>query len=147
MSELTSKKLTIHTPGPWRWEVSEKGRRVQLCGGLSPQYDLTIMDFVRWGTNSAAPRFIDQDELLSRAEEYAVVVPGREHHATWFKTIDHPDATLMAAAPDLLALARQYASECATCSGTGNSGNFEVGDEHCGDCADIRAVIEKATKP
>lgn len=65
------------------------------------------------------------------------------------------DARLIAAAPELLALAKQYAHECANCSGCG----FTVGDDgisgrgpddieptrySCEDCADIRAVIAKA---
>jgi len=66
-------------------------------------------------------------------------------------------ARLFAAAPDLLALAKQYASECADCGGTGRivtrSGGSGWGDggpdvheeaERCGECEDIRAVIAKA---
>lgn len=64
-------------------------------------------------------------------------------------------AALVLAAPDLFALAKQYASECAECSGRG----FVHGDDgvsgcgpddveptrhECTDCADIRAVIAKA---
>lgn len=45
------------------------------------------------------------------------------------------NAKLIAAAPELLELARQYASECAECGGDGGS---------CPECADIRAVIAKA---
>ncbi len=89
------------TPGPWRWEVNLKGRTVQLCGGLRPKYDLTVMGFARWGMGSAAPRFIDARNIMHRCETMAVTVPGREHHADWFRTIDHPDARLIAAAPDL----------------------------------------------
>ena len=39
---------------------------------------------------------------MARAESFAVVAPGREHHASWFKLIDNPDANLIAAAPELL---------------------------------------------
>ena len=48
----------------------------------------------------------------------------------------------------LLALAKRYASECGTCSGTArilvtvNAGVPEYDD--CGACADIRAAIAKA---
>lgn len=55
------------------------------------------------------------------------------------------NARLVAAAPDLLELARQYAAECGECDGTGNIGNFDTGDQHCPDCFGIRAVIAKAT--
>ena len=59
------------------------------------------------------------------------------------------DARLIAAAPDLLALAKRYASECAWCSGTGTIEHvpFDNGvssTSKCIQCADIRAVIEKA---
>jgi len=74
---------------------------------------------------------------------------------------DAPDpqtkARLKAIAPDLLALAKKYASECADCGGTGRivtrSGGSGWGDggpdvheevERCGECEDIRAVIAKA---
>ena len=50
------------------------------------------------------------------------------------------NARLIVSAPDLLALAKQYASECSECGGTGYISTWEK----CGDCADIRAVIEKA---
>jgi hypothetical protein len=92
-----------HTPGPWRWEVSLKSKNVSLCGGRPP-FDQTVMDFVRWGMGGAAPRFVDRDRfLLRRADEFSVSVPGREHHSGWFRAIDHPDARLIEAAPDLLA--------------------------------------------
>jgi hypothetical protein len=91
-----------HTPGPWRWEVNLKGNRVQLCGGARP-FDLNVMDFVRWGMGGAAPRFIREEPMvMDRCDTMAVVVHGREHHESWFRTIDHPDARLIAAAPELL---------------------------------------------
>jgi len=67
------------------------------------------------------------------------------------------DARLIAAAPELLALARSYASECAECNGTGTRHGTIGGDGYgdrcaaladveydCEDCAEIRAVIAKA---
>lgn len=50
------------------------------------------------------------------------------------------DARLIAAAPDLLALAHQYASECGECAGT----RICPDDEPCMDCAEIWRVIERA---
>lgn len=50
------------------------------------------------------------------------------------------DATLIAAAPTLLALALQYASTCCECAGVG----VTVDNKPCGDCADIREVIARA---
>lgn len=56
---------------------------------------------------------------------------------------------LILAAPDLLALAKRYASECAHCNGTGREPTLdELGRAgatvDCAPCADIRAVINKA---
>lgn len=100
----------LTTPGPWRWEINLKSLGVQLCGGR-PRFDLTVMDPVRWGMGSASLRFRDgmagdDLNLMFRAERYARPVPGREHHAEWFQGLRHPDAQLIEAAPDLLALAR-----------------------------------------
>lgn len=106
------------TPGPWRWEVNRKNHRVQLCGGV-PQFDLTVMDFVRWGMTSAQPRFLDPADLgpkslrpmiLCRSEMWARPIVGREHHADWMQGIDHPDANLIAAAPDLYAAAKNLSA-------------------------------------
>ena len=59
------------------------------------------------------------------------------------------NAHLIAAAPDLLALAKQYASECSGCDGCGRTMELApdgqpLHDVPCPDCADIRAVIAKA---
>jgi hypothetical protein len=92
-----------HTHGPWLWNVSLKSRSAQLEAQIR-SFE-TVMDFVRWGTGSAAPRFRKGDGdhvLMTRVEEFAVPVPGREHHESWYRTIDSPDARLMAAAPELL---------------------------------------------
>lgn len=56
---------------------------------------------------------------------------------------------LITARTELLALAKQYVSECAACSGTGrapilNATGHPAGDIDCEDCADIRVVIAKA---
>ena len=53
---------------------------------------------------------------------------------------DEADARLIAAAPELLALAHQYAEECGECAGT----RVCPDDEPCTECADIWAVIDKA---
>lgn len=111
------------TPGPWRWEISLSARSVELCGG-SPKsgfgaYDHSVMSFKRWGMGSAAPVFWSWDGHLGhpqRADEVAVPVEGREHHATWFRQIDHPNAGYIAAANpatvlELIAAARSVGTK------------------------------------
>lgn len=106
-----------HTPGPWRWEINKKSREVHLSGG-HPAFDLSVLDFVRWGMGGASPRFNvaggDGLNLMHRADEFAVPVAGREHHSDWFQGLSHPDANLIAAAPDLLAALKEALSELAT---------------------------------
>lgn len=109
-----------HTPGPWRWEVNITSKRVQLCGGPPKsgfgKYDLTVMSFARWGLQSAAPVFWDweYDKCVGephRADTIAEPVEGREHHKDWFRSIPHPDAALIAAAPDLAAEVARLTAE------------------------------------
>lgn len=94
-----------YTPGPWRWEINLINKHLNLVGGKIP-YDLYVMDFVRWGMGGAIPRFnVDYTgglNIMTKADEMATIIPERRHHANWFQTISHPDAQLIAAAPDLL---------------------------------------------
>ncbi len=99
---------TPHTPGPWRWQFNAEHRRLHLVGGR-PRYDLTIMDFERWGMNGATMRLRDTAhdglQLLYRVHERADWIapePGREHHKHWHQLLTHPDARLIEAAPTLL---------------------------------------------
>jgi hypothetical protein len=50
------------TPGPWRWEVNSKCHQVDLisCRGWCD----IVMDFVRWGMQSAQPRFTKEHDGL-----------------------------------------------------------------------------------
>lgn len=97
-----------HTPGPWRWEINRKHKSINLCGGLpAGTFDKTVLGFERYGMNGAAPVFHNWTAdgwggKPKRAFELAVEKVGREHHADWFALIDHPNAHLIAAAPDLL---------------------------------------------
>lgn len=91
--------LAKATPGRWLWILNLKAKQVHLEAQDGPrQY---VIDFVRWGTNGAQPRF-QVDGLMQDAQDCAAIVEGREHHAAWYQTLDHPDANLIAAAPDLL---------------------------------------------
>lgn len=102
--------MTEHTPGPWRWEFNEKHRQLTLVGGR-PKYDLTIMEFCRWGMWGAGVSMRDTApeaegfNLMHKVHErpdWVVPFPGRAHHKDWCAAIDHPDMRLMQAAPDLL---------------------------------------------
>lgn len=100
---------TNHTPGPWRWEFNAEHRSVNLVGGR-PQYDLTVMDFTRWGMAGAGirlreldPRGMDLLHKLHERPDWVAAFPGREHHKHWRAAVIHPDMRLIEAAPDLLA--------------------------------------------
>ena len=55
------------------------------------------------------------------------------------------NAALIAAAPDLLALAKQYAGDCVSCHGGGGYYGAMSGTWYpCSACSNIRAVIDKA---
>ncbi len=95
-----------HTKGPWRWELNLKRKHVALYGGF-PKFDLTVMDFHRWGMSGAQPRFGATASphlgMMGYARDFAEIAVGREHHSDWFQLVDHPDADLIASAPSLLA--------------------------------------------
>ena len=100
--------MSKHTPKPWRWEYNEKYKTVNLCGG-KPTYDKTVMAFGRWGLNGASPLFRDTTEggldllyRLCERDDWHEPQLGREHQKSWFQLINHPDARLIEASPELL---------------------------------------------
>ncbi len=101
--------MSKHTPGPWRWEMNRQLKSIALVGGR-PMFDKTVMDFERWGMGGASPRFnsaITSGEFnimfrVSDRQDWIADFPGRSHHAHWCANVVHPDARLIAAAPDLL---------------------------------------------
>lgn len=90
------KRWSKASKGAWIWEVNPKYHTVSLKsrGGM------VVMDFVRWGMGSAAPRFLDESHLLHRVDKLMEPIPGREHHSHWAQQINHPDALAIAAAPE-----------------------------------------------
>lgn len=93
---------------------------LHLVGGLRPQYDLTIIDFDRWGMGRATMSLRDtaHDGMnlmhkLHERPDWIAPFEGLEHHANWCSNVIHPDARLIAAAPDLLAALRLYVDWCA----------------------------------
>jgi hypothetical protein len=112
-----------HTPGPWKYFTPTYGKPT-----------VRTADEKRSICQLSTSRPNRYTENPGRTREEAIA-----------------DARLIAAAPDLLELARQYASESAECDGTGR---WVENDRHgkpiektarpCEDCAGIRAVIAKA---
>lgn len=101
--------MSAHTPGPWRWELNESSKSLQLVGGFR-QFDLTIIEPIRWGMSSATlfVRDTAHDDMnllhkLHERRDWIAPFPGREHHADWCTGVKHPDLKLIEAAPDLLA--------------------------------------------
>jgi hypothetical protein len=98
-----------HTPGPWRWEINLSSKHIELVGGGGRAFDLTVMEPKRWGMNSATLWFRDPAEsgmnlMLAPHEQpqWTPPFPDEEHHTDWRRNITHPDACLIASAPELL---------------------------------------------
>ena len=136
--------MSKHTLGPWLWTMNLTTKRLQLLGGV-PKYDLIVMDFVRWGMNGAAPRFNTELRtnlnVMEPAHKFGKIVAGREHHADWFQVINHPDALLMQAAPDLLAACELARDRFSRLNGKVSS---EVWDGNYPAVAALDAAIDKA---
>lgn len=127
--------MSKHTAGPWRWEFNAKYKSMTLVGG-KPQFDLTIMDFGRWGMGGAVAVMRDTAHdgfnIMHRVcdrPDWIAPFEGRAHHADWCAEIIHPDMRLMASAPDLLAALQ---------------GVLLVADRATGEFDAARAAIKKA---
>ncbi len=111
-----------HTPGPWAVE-NPMEHELSIVEADKPTYEWKFIATVPYGGRN--------DGDFSRPTADA-------------------NARLIAAAPDLLALARKYASECGQCGGSGeniHASGPAPEDEYsrpCEDCAGIRAVIDRA---
>ena len=96
---------------------------------------------------------------MSNSTQGELTVVGKSDLSERFIVIECRDASarsrfskLLVAATELLALAKQYASECGNCGGSGKIQRYSMAhdpldEEECPDCADIRAVIAKAEAP
>lgn len=89
----------LHTKGPWYWHTDHRGN-VSLR--TPDRGNLIVMDFTRRGMQSAGPRFAVWPGIYTGSP--------RERLGGILETLlvdKHPDARLIAAAPDLLEVAQQ----------------------------------------
>lgn len=114
--------MSTHTPGPWEMGKGYGLHGIEVVGDQGDRMVAGVVGVTR-----------DTHALDGRRTGFAVVEEGVAN------------ARLIAAAPDLLALAEQYASECAECDGKGIPEFGESAGKPCTQCADIRSVIAKAT--
>ena len=113
-------RLNAATPGPWEWDVNSIHKLARLMTTHSGRY--VVMDFTRWGTQSAIPRFQVYEKYegkvrercskgFARADELLKSVPGLEHHRGYDDYICHPDADLIANAPSDIQTLLDYIEE------------------------------------
>lgn len=86
------------TGGRWRWEINLENKRLHLVGGPYREFDLTIMDFDRWGMGGAVATLrdtsVDGMNIMHRLpdrKDWIAPFPGRAHHANWCQQVTHPD--------------------------------------------------------
>ena len=97
-------KFNGHTKGPWRWQGDTAVHRFDLSTTYGGR--IFVMDFVRFGMQRAQPRF-------QVPPSKGHMVPAKDlvrYEVTYRKDItgiDHPDARLIEAAPQLLELCRK----------------------------------------
>lgn len=94
--------MSYQPNAPWRFSINRQSKHMEL---IDYRHNI-IMDFARYGMQNGQARF-GVDGILIDAKDLAVPFPGRDHHASWCAGIDHPDARLIEAAPELLAFARE----------------------------------------
>jgi hypothetical protein len=131
-----------HTPGPWEW-FDGTPRGVNNIHLATPNRGhLVVMDFVRLGTQSAQPRFATwkghERERMGGIMVKAVDLGDFANN--------HPDARLIAAAPELLTacLMALPAMESAVASACDDEDTARHAHEHHTVLVALRAAISKA---
>lgn len=105
----------VHTPGPWEWMTTHNG---SVYLGTPNRGRLVVMDFVRLGVNTVPPRLAPRFAVWpgkDRLKLGGIMVPADE------KLLGiHPDAWLIAAAPDHALLLRAMLAGAARCEKLGD---------------------------
>lgn len=114
-----------HTPGPWDWYMSDRGETMLATTDRGRLY---VMQPVRCGMQGGTVRFSEWGEG-PRGRRGGVMRDAKEHLRNG--VLMHPDALLIAAAPDLLA-ALQRALNVLDATGAQDDANA------------VRAAIAKA---
>lgn len=112
--------------GPWHWSGNTDTQQLRLSNWIPGAGRCTVMDFARWGMQSARPRFIDEHVLMVDGDtmatyEVAPFATRRDDPRVYrgdIVDIRHPDAQLIAHAPqdidDLLAEVDRLNAELAS---------------------------------
>ena len=116
-----------HTPGPWHWNVNPSSKLVRI---IAANGDYVLMAR-RWGNSGTIWFQKPSSGIIENASRFLKDFPNRHHHRTWAQTIDHPDAHLIAAAPELFAFAERFLEIF------GDEEDFE---ELCGEARDAIAL-------
>jgi hypothetical protein len=112
------------TPGPWTWRGNVDTRQFYLSYTKPGLGWTSVMDFVRWGMQSARPRFLTEHFWMQDADELAVFEVCRDAKRRTDPRVyrgdvvgfRHPDAEFIAGArqdvDDLLALVDAVGKVC-----------------------------------
>lgn len=93
--------MSKHTPGPWEWFMSARGEAMLATPDRG---HLFVMQPVRCGMQGGTIRFAEWGDG-ERGRRGGVMREAKEHLRDG--VLMHPDALLIAAAPDLLAALRK----------------------------------------